>query len=65
MLSLRCADLGLVCRETVEASTTEELVQKAAKHAAGKHGVPALNQTLINYALKMTQGTVERKAAER
>lgn len=59
MLKVQCADLGIPCRGTVKARTQDELLQKVAEHAAGKHGVPELNQTLVNYTLSKVEGTPE------
>ncbi len=59
MLEFRCEDVGVTCRGRVKADTKEELLQKVAHHAAKKHGVPKLNQTLINYAVAKTRGAEE------
>lgn len=59
MLELHCADLGVVCRGTVKGKTKEELVAKVAEHAASKHDVRQLNQTLVSYALTKVRGTPE------
>ncbi len=56
MLEMRCADLGIDCRGTVRGKTEDELLENIAEHAATKHGVPELNQTLVNYALKKVTG---------
>lgn len=50
-LEFRCRDVGVVCRAKVHAETADDLIAKVAHHAAEKHGVPALTQTLINYAV--------------
>jgi predicted small metal-binding protein len=60
MLELHCADLGMACRTTVKAKTPDELLQQVAAHADKRHGVPALNKTLVNYALTKVRGTAEQ-----
>ncbi len=57
MLELHCGDLGMVCGHTVKAGSKEELVQKVAEHAAGRHGVEQLNETLVDYALTRVSGS--------
>lgn len=59
MLEVDCADLGIVCRGTVKARTKDELIAKVARHAAKKHRVPKLNDTLVAYALTKVSGTDE------
>lgn len=59
MLEMRCADLGIDCRGTVRGKTKQELLENVGKHAANDHGVPELNQTLVNYALKQVTGMPE------
>jgi predicted small metal-binding protein len=49
-LKFSCADVGVVCKDSVTAETEEELVAKIAEHAANKHDVPQLTQTLVNFA---------------
>lgn len=56
-LEFRCADVGVVCRGAIRAETAEELVQKVAAHAADRHGVPALSQTLVDYAVTTVRST--------
>lgn len=65
MLEVDCADLGIVCRSTVKAPTKEELVTRVAQHAAKKHGVPELNDTLVAYALTKVSGTEESRESAR
>lgn len=62
-LEFRCRDVGVVCRGKIQADTADELVAKVAAHAADKHGVPELSQTLINYA-KSTVHEVGEPASE-
>jgi predicted small metal-binding protein len=42
--------VGVVCKKSVTAATEDELVAKIAAHAADAHGVPALTETLVEYA---------------
>jgi predicted small metal-binding protein len=49
-LTFSCADVGVVCKKSVTAATEDELVAKIAAHAADAHGVPALTETLVEYA---------------
>ena len=49
-LKFSCSDVGVVCKDSVTAETEDELVAKIAEHAAHKHGVPELTQTLVNFA---------------
>lgn len=39
MKTLHCSDAGFDCQAVIHASTTEEILQQAAKHAAEVHGV--------------------------
>lgn len=59
MLEFHCRDVGVVCRNVAKARSQEELAGEIARHAADKHGVPTLNQTLIAYAVKHTRGASE------
>lgn len=65
MLELRCADLGVPCRGTVRGATEEELVRQLAEHAASKHGVARLNETLVAYARTQVRGTPEEREERR
>jgi predicted small metal-binding protein len=49
-LKFSCADVGVVCKDSVTAEDEDELVAKIAEHAAQVHDVPKLTQTLVNYA---------------
>ena len=60
-MELRCADLGLQCSTNVTADTEGELVDKLAQHAADDHDVPALNQTLIDYAVSQARAGGEAR----
>jgi predicted small metal-binding protein len=60
-LEFRCADVGVVCNGKIRAETPEELVGKIAEHAAHKHGVPKLTETLVNYAKSTVRSVEERK----
>lgn len=55
-LEFRCADVGVVCRNTARAETAEELVAAVAEHARTKHGVE-LNDTLVDYAKTKVRAT--------
>lgn len=46
-----CADLGLVCNDRISAASEEELAEQVRRHAADRHDVPQLNDTLVDYAL--------------
>ncbi|MDP8958872.1 MAG: DUF1059 domain-containing protein [Actinomycetota bacterium] len=59
-LSFRCRDVGVVCRAEVKADSEEELVRRIGEHAADKHGVPELNETLVNYAKSKARATAKR-----
>ncbi|CAN5196717.1 hypothetical protein BH20ACT24_BH20ACT24_12530 [soil metagenome] len=65
MLEFRCADVGVACRSSVTGRDPDELLKRIAEHAAGKHGVAQLNQTLVNYALKHVRGTAEPEDSNR
>ena len=56
MPELHCADLGMACHAKVKAATAEELIEKVAEHAAKRHKVEQLNQTLIDYAVTKVRG---------
>lgn len=49
-LKFSCADVGVVCKKSVTADSADDLVAKIAAHAADAHGVPALSETLVEYA---------------
>ncbi len=59
MLEFHCRDVGVVCRNVAKAESQEELLGEIARHAADRHGVPTLNQTLIAYALKHSRAANE------
>lgn len=48
---LHCSDGGLVCSETIEGETEDEVLQKAIEHARKDHGVDLTDsKTLARYA---------------
>ncbi len=49
-LKFSCADVGVVCKQSVTAESEDELVEKIAEHAADVHGVTRMTETLVNYA---------------
>lgn len=60
-MEVGCADLGLHCRHRMQADSQEQLVEALREHAATAHDVPALNDTLVDYAISRARGTDERK----
>lgn len=55
-MEVGCADLGLHCRHRMQADSQDELVQALREHAAKAHGVPELNDTLVDYAVSRARG---------
>ncbi len=55
-VELRCADVGVACKNVARAETADELVAAVAVHAEAKHGV-VLNATLVDYALTKVRST--------
>lgn len=39
MKTLKCSDVGFICKAIVKAKTEEEVLQQAAEHASAVHGV--------------------------
>lgn len=60
-MELRCADLGLQCSTKVTGDSEEELVAKLRQHAADAHDVPALNATLVDYAVTRARADGEER----
>lgn len=50
-LEVGCADLGLACSHTMTADGEYELAEEVRRHAADRHDVPQLNETLLDYAI--------------
>lgn len=50
-LELRCAELGLACSHQMSGGSEEELTDELRRHAADRHDVPQLNDTLVDYAI--------------
>lgn len=46
-----CEDLGLACSHRMSGHSEEELADELRRHAADRHDVPQLNDTLLAYAL--------------
>jgi predicted small metal-binding protein len=44
---LRCADLGMNCSWSVKAATDEEVLRKAADHAAKAHQLPKIEEPML------------------
>ena len=47
---LRCADLGMKCNWSVKADTDEEVLKKAATHAAQVHHLSKMDEPLLQKA---------------
>jgi predicted small metal-binding protein len=45
---LRCADLGMKCDWSVKASTDEEVLKKAAAHAAQAHHLAKIEEPMLS-----------------
>jgi predicted small metal-binding protein len=45
---LRCADLGMNCSWTVKAATDEEVLRRAAQHAAKAHQMAKIEEPLLS-----------------
>lgn len=45
---LRCADLGLDCSWSVKAPTDDEVLRKAAEHAAKAHQLPKIEEPMLS-----------------
>lgn len=50
-LEVGCADLGLACSHRMTAHGEKELADELRRHAADRHDVPQLNDTLLDYAI--------------
>lgn len=44
---LRCRDLGMDCDFVARAETEEELLQKAAEHAAAEHNMTEISEEVL------------------
>jgi predicted small metal-binding protein len=44
---LRCADLGMNCDWSVKASTDDEVLKKAAEHAAKAHHMTKIEEPML------------------
>jgi predicted small metal-binding protein len=49
---LRCADLGMKCDWSVKAPTDEEVLKKAAAHAAQAHHLSKLEEPMLTNVKK-------------
>ncbi len=49
---LRCADLGMNCSWSVKAKTDEEVIQKAATHAAQAHHLQKIEEPMLTQVRK-------------
>jgi predicted small metal-binding protein len=49
---LRCADLGMKCDWSVKASTDEEVMKKAAAHAAQAHHIAKIEEPMLSQVKK-------------
>jgi len=49
---LRCADLGMKCDWIVKGSTDEEVIKKAAAHAAQVHHLPNIEEPMLSQVKK-------------
>lgn len=49
-LEFRCRDVGVRCKASIRAESEEDLLERIARHARRKHGVPRLTETLVSYA---------------
>jgi predicted small metal-binding protein len=49
---LRCADLGMQCDWSVKASTDEEVLRKAAEHAAKTHHMAKIEEPMLSQVKK-------------
>lgn len=56
-MEVGCADLGLNCSHRMQGATADELVAELRAHAADAHDVPALNETLVDYAVSRASGS--------
>jgi predicted small metal-binding protein len=45
---LRCKDLGMDCGWSVKAQTDEEVLRKAAEHAAKDHQLPKIEEPMLS-----------------
>lgn len=50
-VELRCEDLGLACSHRMSGHSEADLAKELRRHAADRHDVPQLNDTLVDYAL--------------
>jgi predicted small metal-binding protein len=49
---LRCADLGMKCDWSVKATTDEEVMKKAAAHAAQAHHMAKIEEPMLSQVKK-------------
>jgi predicted small metal-binding protein len=49
---LRCADLGMKCDWSVKASTDDEVLKKAATHAAEAHHMAKIEEPMLSQVRK-------------
>lgn len=56
-LEVGCADLGLACNHRMTAHGEQELAEELRRHAADRHDVPQLNDTLVDYAISRAHRT--------
>jgi predicted small metal-binding protein len=49
---LRCADLGMKCDWSVKATTDEEVMKKAAAHAAQAHQMAKIEEPMLSQVKK-------------
>jgi predicted small metal-binding protein len=49
---LRCADLGMQCDWSVKASTDDEVLRKAAEHAAQMHHMAKIEEPMLSQVKK-------------
>lgn len=58
-LEVGCGELGLACSHRISGDSEEELTSELRRHAADRHDVPQLNETLVAYALSRARGGSE------
>jgi len=54
---LRCADLGMKCDWSVKENTDEEVMKKAAAHAAQAHHMAKIEEPMLSNVRKAIHST--------